>query len=211
MKLRTKVIIILAVITIFFLAVDYTIQRTIIFPTYIALEESAIIENLQRVKEAITREIQHLDTYCRDWAFWDDTYDYVETHAEEYEVSNLIPETFSSAKLNMILVVDATGIPVWQGTYDFRQNLELNMTSILADPATRKFLLGFPAEESQLPEHKSTGILLTSHGPMLIASRPILTSNVQGPARGAMIMGRFLDDETISVIREQTKSTSPWN
>lgn len=38
-----------------------------------------------------------------------------------------------------------------------------------------------------------TGIIMLPAGPLLVASRPILTTERNGPVRGAMIMGRYLD------------------
>ena len=36
-----------------------------------------------------------------------------------------------------------------------------------------------------------SGIIITSKGPMLISSRPVVTSNHTGPIRGYLVMGVF--------------------
>ena len=49
-----------------------------------------------------------------------------------------------------------------------------------------------------------TGILLTEHGPMLLASFPILQSTREGPIRGTFFMGRMLDQALVDAMAEQT-------
>ncbi len=205
MKLRSKVIGILIAITVFFLIVDYTIQRKIIFPTYITLEKAAVVENLQRVKEAITNEIEHLDTLCIDWAFWDDTYNYVEDRNKDYEQSNLVVETFITGKLNLIMFVDPAGKLIAQNSYDFNTEQEIDLESILANPNVKQFLLKFHGAKENLHKLGSKGLLFTTHGAMLIAARPILTSENLGPTHGTLIMGRIFDEDAAAVIRKQIK------
>jgi len=50
----------------------------------------------------------------------------------------------------------------------------------------------------------STGIILLPEGPMLVASRPILTSEEEGPIRGTMIMGRYLNPARVERLAEIT-------
>ena len=49
------------------------------------------------------------------------------------------------------------------------------------------------------------GLVMLPGGPMLIASRPILTSEEQGPINGALIMGRYLDLTEVERLAEVTQ------
>ncbi|MEM2970653.1 MAG: CHASE4 domain-containing protein, partial [Candidatus Bathyarchaeia archaeon] len=42
------------------------------------------------------------------------------------------------------------------------------------------------------------GLILTSEDPMLIVSRPILTSYDEGPIQGTLIIGRYYDSTQIT-------------
>ena len=48
------------------------------------------------------------------------------------------------------------------------------------------------------------GILLTSKGAMLLAARPMVTTKQEGPIRGSVVMGRFLNEQEISSLAERT-------
>jgi signal transduction histidine kinase len=55
------------------------------------------------------------------------------------------------------------------------------------------------------PKDVVEGILMTSKGPMLISSRPVLNNNREGPVRGAVIIGKLLNSDLVAKLREQTQ------
>ncbi len=54
-------------------------------------------------------------------------------------------------------------------------------------------------------EQAHTGLLLTEHGLLLLATRPILTTQGAGPARGLLVFGRFLDKALLQALVRQTQ------
>ncbi|WP_329609980.1 putative bifunctional diguanylate cyclase/phosphodiesterase [Microaerobacter geothermalis] len=49
------------------------------------------------------------------------------------------------------------------------------------------------------------GIVLLPEGPILVASKPVLTSRYEGPIRGTLIMARNLDEDEIRYLSQQTE------
>ncbi len=43
-----------------------------------------------------------LDIFTRDWAAWDNTYEFIQDVNQDYIEANLVASTFSSAELNFI-------------------------------------------------------------------------------------------------------------
>lgn len=68
-----------------------------------------------------------------------------------------------------------------------------------SDHLSETGLLGLPE-----PLSKRTGIMLLTDAAMLVAARPILTSEQEGPIRGAVIMGRYLDDQEVQRLQSIT-------
>ncbi len=200
MSLKFRILIIFSLLTMFFLAVDYGIQRLVILPTYLALEESEAKEDLERASEAIYRELEHVNILCHDWASWDPTYEFIVSNSEEYEDSNLTLSTFKTNRLNLIYFCDRNGKIVWQTTYDVANGWEIRISNILDHVKVKKYLLDF----SDAGKPYKTGLLNTEHGAMMLASRPILPSSNEGTARGTLIMGRLLDRELIKKLTSQT-------
>jgi hypothetical protein len=55
------------------------------------------------------------------------------------------------------------------------------------------------------PNSGISGVLLLPEGPLLIASRPILTGKGEGPVRGAVLIGRSLDRAETRLLCETTR------
>ena len=51
-------------------------------------------------------------------------------------------------------------------------------------------------------EEALSGVIATPHGPLLFGASPVLTSEGEGPSRGAMVMARLVDDTLIGEWRE---------
>jgi sensor domain CHASE-containing protein len=205
-SLKLKVVMILFGIFALSLALNHGIHKFIIYPSFMDLEREEAQKDIERIVRAIKREVHHLDTICWDWSSWDDTYDFIKSHSKEYIESNLVIDTFTASHLNIIYFIDKEGKVVWGKIYD----LEAQKTMRLADFAKDQFpkthpLISHKMNKGSLSEAGIYGVFMTEQGPMLISSRPILTSNDKGPARGSLIMGRFLNKETVESLADQTE------
>lgn len=60
-----------------------------------------------------------------------------------------------------------------------------------------RFLTNF-----QQTTDSAKGLIMLPEGPLLFASCPILTSNVDGPIRGTFIFARYLDEPLIQVLSD---------
>ncbi|MEO6173039.1 MAG: CHASE4 domain-containing protein, partial [Arenimonas sp.] len=118
---------------------------------------------------------------------------------QEYADSNLSDDTQYSLNVNLFAIYDKQGNKVWSHAMDLK---------------TQK---GFPLDEYEniklpLPHpflsHENTpitraGLMNSSHGPIFIASTPILHSDRTGPSRGTLIFGRLLEAEKIRRVATQ--------
>ncbi|GBC61166.1 hypothetical protein DENIS_2126 [Desulfonema ishimotonii] len=195
MSLRSKISGILLAVTILYGGGVYGIQRLIIFPSYVDLERNEARKDMIRCMEALRREIRHLDMFVHDWAAWDDTYRFVRDRNADYIRSNLISHTFSDNRLNLIHICNEKGETLWGEIHD-------PASGRTSAPGLSENRILFRHET---PESSVAGILVTQHAPMLIVSRPIITSDHEGPVRGCLIMGRFLNTGYVRMLTEQTR------
>lgn len=201
MSLRAKVILLLLGVFFVSMIAEIAVQRLAVFPSFVELEREEALKDLERCSEALEREIEHLMVFTGDWAAWDDTYDYAQDRNADYEEANLLEETFEGGDLNLIYIVNNDGEVVWGAAYDLPslEPVELDWFPA-ASFSTDHPLLQFDSLEDEL-----SGLLMTDHGPLLVASHPILTSEDRGPIRGAFVMGRFLTDDAVADLAEQTQ------
>lgn len=200
MKLRKKTLTIICVTFVSLILALYAISQIILLNSFAELEERSTRQNVERALSALNDELSYLDTVTSDWAAWDDTYAFIDDVNPDYIKSNLVNGTFIELGLNLLLLIDSSGRIVFGKAFDLQNEKELPVPQSLQEHlSTNGLLLGHSDTKSHI-----TGIVLLPECPILIASRPILTSEGQGPIRGTMIIGRYLDSAEIGRLAGMT-------
>ena len=163
---------------------------------YRALEKEEAEENAMRVAEAVRSEIANLSLTARDWAFWDDTYSFVEDRTQDYIDSNLTENAFASLRVQFMIFLDEAGRIVYAKQVDLASEREIPLSAGLLAHLSA----GSPLLRPTSTGESVSGLLMTLDGPFLASSQPILTSKAEGPPRGALILGRLLDEEEMAKI-----------
>ncbi len=201
MSLRRKAFIFILTLCAVLISSVIFISRTIILNNFTALEQENTRQNLDRVKNAIDDKINALDTFTQDYAGWNDTYEFIQDGNQEYIDSNLIDETFAGTKINMMVFINRDKEIAFSKMYDQELKQALPLTNdfkqYLSDNSP---LLSHPMSSSM-----KSGIILLNKDPMLVVSRPILTSEKKGPIRGSLIMGKFIGKEVLEDLKSTTK------
>jgi signal transduction histidine kinase len=193
MNLRSKTFLILTVALIIMTLVVYVGARFILLDNYEALEKQRAEVNVKRGLSALSNELAELGSTAGDWAAWDDTYAFIQDANDNYLRSNLVDDTFINLRLNIMLFINSTGNVVYGKAFNLQNISETAVPQDLLELLSANyFLWHHPDTESSL-----TGMVPLQEAPLLIASKPILTSQKEGPIRGALIMGRYLNAEEI--------------
>lgn len=200
MSIRIKIAIVSVFAITLFGGLDYILQQMVIQPSFNDLEQRQARRNMERVLQAFQREQHHLDKFLLDWSSWDDTYEYVLAPSAAYEAANLIPQVFKDSSLNLLYLLNTNGQVVWGAVY---------LPGEMTPTELPDFPKGSWGEQNPLltsrEDERKGGLLMTSHGPMLITARPVLRTDSSGPSAGTMLMGRFFDSEQLTLLNEQTQ------
>ena len=148
--------------------------------------DRVIIEKVELVNSALDREIDEIDKICKDWAYWDDTYEFILSRNQEYIKSNLVNETFIDIEMNYIIFLDRQKKVVWAGAYDWK-----NGTSMEIPEELYEFIKSIDSEFKGIVDLQS---------PTFVAVRNILPSEGSDEARGWLIFARKVYDEQISAL-----------
>jgi len=194
MSLRVKTLLLIAVATFIFIVLLFGVASILMENRFGAMERAEGEENTQRVLEALTQEVVSLDTFAKDWAWWDDTYAFMEDRNETYRASNLTASTFSILGLNWLALLDTEGKLVFGAQYDSGTGA----LSPIDNDRLRSFGL-WP-----LPSQGEAGLLAGAEGPFLVAIRPILSSEQEGPSRGTLVFGRAADQAFLGRLSHLT-------
>lgn len=199
--LRKKTIIIICATILGLIALLYVLSQIILIGTFVQLEEKNAQQNMERGKNAITDDINRLDSTAIDWAAWDDSYNFVQNGNEAYIESNLDPSTLINLRVNFMLFYNISGHLIYGEGVDIKNKEKTEIPATFQhDLSPNDILLKHTEIDSSI-----NGIIILPEGPTLIASRPIITSGYQGPIRGTLIVGRFLDSAEIERLANITQ------
>lgn len=201
MSVRRKTLLVVGLTSISLLIILLLVSQFILLRGFDGLQEDAVKQNVQRTQNVIANEIESINTLAGDWAYWDDTYNYIQDRNEAYIASNLGDESIGNLKLNLLIYTDPKDQLVF-GTWFNRQEINTAPLPVDMQPPSNEL---HPVLD--LPDLKSdnTGILMSSKGPVLFAARSILTSQQTGPAAGKLVFGRLMDAAMVQSFAEQTK------
>jgi len=184
----------------------YVIQRNIVFPAFHEIEIDYAQNSIDRVIRKLEAQRDIIDLTVYDWSAWDDTYAFIQDGNQEYQQSNLQPDTFRNFGYEVALFMDLDRELVWGRVFDFTPDGEIKDLSdrYLDEVATKtgRFadrLLG----QSDIETQTTSAIIIVDEIPLLFAMRPVIRSDGTGPHKGYLVFGQFLNDELIATFSEQ--------
>ncbi len=185
------------VLTLSFLAVSFKL----VTDKFQELEVDEARLNLERVVNDVGDSRKKLETIVGDWAPWDDTYIFIRELNQEFIEKNLSKEGFQTLGLDFMLFFDDSNQLVYSRFFYPHQPITTSPdTSVIyALKAAPSFFL-FDSNQA-----KKSGIIRSKTTPVFVASAPIVTSTYEGPARGTLVIGRYLDQAKIEQIGAQTR------
>jgi len=198
--LRKKTLSIVGLIVISLLVVLYVSSTTIVMGGFARVEDQNTRKNVQRVLDAYSEEVSKLNITASDWATWDATYTFIEDGNQQYIDENVSEATTARLGLSVLAYIRSPDKIVISKGFDPQTQASLPLPeSLKAHLVAGDLLLQHPDLKTGV-----TGVMLLPEGPLLVAARPILTSNGDGPSRGTLIMGHYLDTALVAQIGQRT-------
>jgi len=177
----------------------YAASRLVLLGSFAELEEREVQRNVGRVLSAVADDVSAVDQKCRNAATWDQAYAYIQNASPGFVKSEIGYGAFSDPavrRLNAEVYIRSSGRIIFGEGFDLAIQKETPIPKGLRDHLF--------AGSRLLAEGGVSGIVSLPEGPMLVASRPILTTAGKGPIRGSLIMGRYLDAAEVNCLGERT-------
>lgn len=186
------------------LAIIMAATRIIVLKSFSDLQKSFMEKDVARFLAAIEEDLEGLNGTVADWAEWGETYAYVQNPDPGYIRRNLDSAgVFKNLRMNLILLADSSGRTLYAKAVDLITEKEVGFPEEL-----KSFLSANPVlYTSSDAAPGKRGIVLIASGPLYLCARPVLDNQGQGPARGTLFMGRYLDKANIAKIAHRTRLT----
>jgi PAS domain S-box-containing protein len=200
MTVRRKIFIVIALMTGFALVATYILSRVILEPSSNAQERLRARDNVQRIVNAVDQELAALDGQTENFATWDATYRFIQDRNPDYVESTFSVPRLLAGTIDLLAVLDERGQVVLAKAFDASARRELPVPpGLLA-----RLVPGSPLLTRSGEPGGRTGILTLPEGTYFVASRPVLKSDANGPARGTFLLARRFDDRAVSRLAAVT-------
>ncbi len=204
MLIRKKVIAaIILLVLILGLAILGSMQLVLI-PTRDRIEAIEAEEKVSNAMHVVEYELDSLRATGLDWSAWDDTYYFIQDHSQPYIDNNLMNNTFTSLKVDLMMYYDLNGTLFYGKGYDY---IELRPFDTPESLNSAESIIG---QIHDLPEDSTysdvQGILSLPEGVLLFSLNPIIKSDYTGPVAGYLLIGRYLDETEVDKIATLTST-----
>ncbi|GFE61246.1 EAL domain-containing protein [Geobacter sp. AOG2] len=179
----------------------FYVTKIFLLDSFVRIEELDVTENVGRAVNLINDEARNIDIICGDYSAWDDAYRYVRDGNQAFEKSNLTLPTFLKLRLNLVMYLNGAGDVVFGKAID----LENSRFVPISAGFSRHISSADRLLSHTTPDSSVKGIVNLPEGPMIIASRPVLTSEYVGPVRGTLILGRYLSTTEVSRLAHMAR------
>lgn len=151
------------------------------------MDKESLRIDVLRVSNYLESSANDLQRLNRDWAIWDDTYEFILDRNQKYISSNIMLETYENNAINLMVYLDNKQEVVYSEAYDLENGEELDFI------LSRSFI-----QENWNSLQENGEALIIDHekvGPVLLVSQQVLTSQGEGPSVGVLMMGKLLNNQ----------------
>lgn len=197
MKLKYKAVIIALCSAAVLLGITYGIFYWVFYGYVDSAQKNQMDKDFKMVETIIDNEEDNLNSILKDWAFWDDTYNFINDRNPNYVTANLNDESLENLSLNMMLFVNQTGEVVGYGDFGLTEE---QSAALVEKIKQNNFYTGLLTDD----EDAKTNLMILDGQPYLIASGWINNSSHNAVSNGSMVMVKAIDDEMTAYIETLT-------
>jgi sensor domain CHASE-containing protein len=202
MKIRTKVVALLAAVFVALTFVEWVVGQALLLPRFEEIELDTARTAMKRIDYGVSQSLNEIRVSATDWGNWKDSYEFMRNRNPQFEQDNLSEAAMKQLRLTALAFVDLDGNLVLSRSFDPESGAMLPL-DLFPKPMLPDNFAWRDNLETGLPDQ---GLIPTEHGVLLAAVAPILDGFGQGPSRGMVLMGRLLTDAEVAEIgaRAQT-------
>ncbi len=197
-RLRNRLLLIQGLAATMLIGAISWLSLGLLSASYSDLERNEVSKNISRAKGVILSKVADLSEKARDWAYWDDTYQFVQDRNPAYINSNLMT---SELPIDAILYLDRSGKLFYSKQFRrLASSVPPNCDALLKEIGPARSALA----EYHYSEERRGIVIHQGRYPMLCSVLPIRKSDRSGPVAGWIVFARYLDSEIISSLSTQT-------
>lgn len=178
------------------------ISKWLIFPALQAEERTAVQRELEQARRSLMLNQERLLAQARDWANWDDTYQFIEDRNPRYAEVNFSQQMFEDMNYHLMAFFTL------QGDVHFLAGLDpLSGRYHTCTAAVDRCAWMAPwvdTMQSAIASQVESTALYIEQWPAIVAASPILHTDESGPPNGWLFKARAMDDAWLERMADYT-------
>ncbi len=194
-KLRNFFIWSIFVVISFFILFHLVASEFIVKKGFLKLENGQTRSLVNAAERYLRLKLTGLDKLLTDWANWDDSYQFVQDANPDYIDSNLPIETLLDQSLVCVVFQNRKGEIIYLKAVNHNGSFD----KTLAHEIFRQISAKFPSP-AENPEAQKGMLTLETGELVMVARRPVLTSEASGPPMGTIMFARSVSQTILDEI-----------
>lgn len=197
MRLKYKAMIMALISVIVLVGLTYGIFYYVFYGYIDAESKDQMAESFRIVEQIVANEKDNLNIILQDWAYWDDTYQYISDKNQAYATSNLQKETLEFLNLSMMVMVNQNGNIIGFQDYDLSQETSDRLVEKLKQ---NNFYTG----TLTLEEDAKTNLVLINGQAYFVAAALVNNSSHSTVSNGSVVLIRPFNGKIADYIETMT-------
>jgi len=187
MSLRSRTLLILLVSLVVVMGTLYGVLNHYIFTAFAKVEQVHFNKLGNQVARTIETRQHYFDAFVRDWAIWNDSYQFVEDQNDAFVENNIDLETLTSIETLCIVYFDKNFNVVYRFS---APEDETTVSKIVKNIQRQQSLI----EATDLRNNSSFYLCIKEFkSPFLAAMHPVIPTDNSKPANGYLLMGTLVN------------------
>jgi len=199
-KLKKKLVLIFSASYILIFMCFFIASNTFLMKGFLEIEDSNIKRQTELGLKSLDLRIDELDQTTHGFAARDDTYYYIESGLKHFINELLLSSTFIDYEINFMAFLNGEGDIICSKAFNLVELKNIPFPGSIREAIEQHGVLKDHTET----DNGVSGILMTLDGPILLSSRPVITTEESGPIIGTLICGRYLDFLEVEKLKEST-------
>lgn len=195
-SLRTKMLLALALGMVLLFALIFIVARTELLKGYSKLEKDKTLIQVNSAISLLNEQPDQLSSVVRDYAHWDDLYQYMAKPTPAFIESSFADSIFANLKINAFFIIDSEGKALYKKAIDYSSEKPWHIPKMLEQAVSKGGALINPSVSSR------SGFFWTPEGICIVSAFDILDTSAKKPRRGTLIMVRLLNKPLLQHIEK---------
>ena len=200
MSVKIKTFLLTAITLLVMGAGIFILSQDFLLGHFTRLERSLQYKDFSQISKSIDRIYISLGNLAVDWAYWDETDNFLKGENPDFPADNFLPSIYNSLAIDLALLVNP------QGEFQFFQQYDRTSGELISP----QIQAGFSFKDDLAfwntlwEADAANGLWVIDGRPYLISAHTVYPTSGEGEPSGALIFGRLLDEEVLDTVRVET-------